>query len=211
MRTFSAFNREFEYYPELGERAVEIPLALEVYKRVYPANIIEVGYVLARQISERKLFPHHKPYRVIDLYDASPECENIDAGWVDYRGAFVISISTFEHFDLPDYGNPITGGNRGVDCLAKIIVDSSGYFITWPLSYNHLFDSEVMRLGIDVLMLKQSNGPTNEEPNVLPQWEQLTSPNWAAEYAKPFHYGNVVAVISNVPWILNHEIVHRSA
>lgn len=211
MRRFKAFNLEFDYYPELGERTVEIPIALEVYKQVYPAPITEVGYVLARQIKDRNLFPDRYLHRVVDLFDTNPVCENIDAGTVDYAGVFVISISTLEHFDMPDHGNTDTGRNRGVECLIKILKESSGYFITWPLGYNPVFDADVMNLGVDVFMLGQSNGPTNESPRVVPEWDQLPTPNWMIQYAKPFHYGNAVGIISNVPWIMNHEIIHNCA
>jgi hypothetical protein len=209
MRIFKAFNREFEYYPELGERTVEIPLAFEVYGRVYPAKIIEVGYVLARQMVHRRLFPERKLHRVIDLFDLDPRCENIDAGLVDYTGAFVISISTLEHFDMADHGNLDTGRNRGVECLLKILKESAGYFITWPLGYNRAFDASVKELGVPVAMLRQVSGPTNETPDVLPEWVLLPKPDWSIQYSKPFHYGNGVAIISNVPCILNHEIIHR--
>ena len=210
MRTFKAFNHEFEYYPELGERTVEIPIALEVYSRSNPDNLIEVGYVLSRQIKDRHL-AYALPNRIVDLFDTTPECENIDAGVVDYTGSFVLSISTLEHFDMPDYGNKDTARNRGVDCLIKMLKESSGYFITWPIGYNSKFDSDVMGLGVDVFMLHQVKGPTNNTPDVLPEWEQLPTPNWSIKYASPFHYGNAVAIISNVPWVMNHEIIHRCA
>lgn len=208
MRAFRAFNREFEYYPELGERTVEIPIAIEVYRH-RPSPAIEIGYVLKRQMNDRRIFPDNHYHRVIDLFDTHPDCENIDAGAVDYTGYFVISISTLEHFDMPDHGNTDTERNRGVECLLKILKESSGYFLTWPLGYNTKFDSGVMNLGVDVFMLRQSNGPTNTTPNILPEWEQLPTPNWSIKYGSPFHYGNAVAIISNVPWMLNHEIIHR--
>lgn len=211
MRTFKAFNQEFEYYPELGERTVEIPIALEVYRRIYPSKFLEVGYVLGRQINDRHLFPDRKLHRVIDLYETHPACDNIDAGAVNYSGYFVMSISTLEHMDMPDHGNTDTGRNRGVQCMVKILKESSGYFITWPLGYNKAFDSDMMNLGVDVFMLYQNKGPTNQNPDILPEWELLPTPNWTIQYGYPFHYGNSVAIVTNVPWIMNHEIIHRCA
>ena len=210
LRTFKAFNRDFEYYPELGERTVEIPIALAAYSGINQDNVIEVGYVMARQIKDRHL-AHALPNRIVDLFDTTPECENIDAGLVDYTGAFVLSISTLEHMDMPDYGNTDTGRNRGVKCLIKMLNESAGYFITWPLGYNKHFDAGVMSLGVDVFMLHQNKGPTNSDPHVLPEWEQLPTPNWSIQYGSPFHYGNAVGIISNVPWIMNHEIIHHCA
>lgn len=208
MRQFEAFNHTFEYYQELGERTVEIPLAMAVYTGFSPSDTIEVGYVLSRQINDRKLSVP-KPSRIIDLFETHPDCVKVDAGTVFYFGSFVISISTLEHFDMPDHGNIDTGRNRGVDCLLKILKESSGYFITWPLGYNKKFDQGVRDLGIPVFMLNQIYGPTNATPDVLPVWAQLERPDWSIQYGAPFHYGNAVAIVTNVPWIMNHEIIHR--
>lgn len=210
MRTFTAFNREFEYYPELGERTVEIPLAFAVCSGWANVSIIEVGYVVSRQIDDRKLFKP-RPDRVIDLFDSSSKCEHVDAGTVYYSGSCVISISTLEHFDMPDHGNTDVGGHRGRDCLLKILKESTGYFITWPLGYNKNFDTDVREAGVEVFMMGQINGPTNEAPDVKPEWIQMQLNNWDIEYGKPFHYGNCIAIVTNVPWIMNHEIIHRCA
>jgi len=196
MRTFTAFNRQYEYFPELGERTIEIPIALDVYKRIYPKKIIEVGYVLARQIAERKLFPRNKAHRVIDLFDPSPQCENMDGCLADYREAFVFSISTLEHFDMPDYGNEKSGGNKGMQCLERIMSQASGYFITLPVGYNKAMDAAVRSLGVSLAMFKEVSGPTNEFPDEPPIWRQLEEPDWSVEYGKPFHYANGIVVIS---------------
>lgn len=211
MRTFQAFNREFEYYAELGERCVEIPIALEVCLSIQPDDMVEVGYVVARQITDRKLIPSRKSHAVIDLFDPHPDCQHEDAGKMRYDGLFVLSISTLEHFDMPDHGNTEVGGHRGRDCLLKILKESTGYFITWPLGYNKKFDRDVRETGVEVYMLGQINGPTNEHPDVLPEWVEMQLNNWTIEYGKPFHYGNCVAIVTNVPWIMNHEIIRRGA
>lgn len=194
-RTFKAFGCEFEYKNDIGERVVELPLAAEVLKVWNSDNVIEIGSTM---ICHEDWLGEKVKHRVIDLFDVRDGVENIDACDVDYRGKKVLSISTLEHFDMPDHGNTETGGNRGVACLARILKESESHFITLPLGYNAAMDDGVRNLSIDASMLKQVLGPTNESPDTLQEWAQLNRVDWATRYNKPFHYANGILIISNL-------------
>jgi hypothetical protein len=201
MRTFEAFGRKLEYFAGLGERTIEVPMAIEALKAFNPLKTIEVGAVMPYNLTA---FPDGKVHhRVIDKFD--PTCEQIDGCDFDYHGWDVLSVSTLEHFDVGDHGNTEINGIKGPECLEKIIKESSRYFITIPLGYNKPMDRYVQHSGHRCWLFKQAAGPTNAIPDTKPVWIEAKNPSqvdWETEYASPFHYANAVVVLTNIPWIM---------
>lgn len=195
--SFVAFGKSLKYKSDLGERMVELPLALQATKEWGTGNYIEVGWVT----------PMHKGYwperdhRVIDLFEPDPGAEHSDACGVDYSGKNVLCVSTLEHFDLPDYGNTVVGGSKGKECLQKIMREGNQWFITLPIGYNLVFDAWLHKSGIRLYPFRQY------EPR---RWVQVHdgSVRWDSRFSHPYDYSNEIVVISNQPWVTTYASVH---
>lgn len=208
MRTFQAFGREFEYKPDIGERVIEIPIAVEILSHWNSQDVIEVG---SNMVCHEHMLPNGVQHRVVDLFDKRPKVENLDACDIDYTGKNVLCVSTLEHFDMPEYGNTVVGGTKGQDCFLKIVGQSNEFFITLPIGHNLKLDQWLQPLlqtdwwKTHSWTFKQVNGPTASNINVLSVWEQQVEIDWLAQYNQPFKYANVIVALSNIPWIVSHE------
>lgn len=131
MDTFTYKDKEYKYFDHSynktmkNERSIEIPIALEFYKKFKPSQILEVGNVL----SYYGIKPKHS---CIDLNEGP-----IKKDWLDSKLVIsinldtAISISTIEHMSNP------------VNALKRIIYNSKNYLITFPLSYNSRLDEYI--------------------------------------------------------------------
>lgn len=147
MNTFKYRDKEYKYFDHSynktmkNERSIEIPIALEFYKKFKPSQILEVGNVL----SYYGIKPKHS---CIDLKEGP-----IKKDWLEYNVEYykydaIISISTIEHM-----ANPVIA-------LEKIKFICNNYLITFPLAYNSRLDDYVISMNFSELtiMLKCTDG-----------------------------------------------------
>ena len=143
MGKFVFNNKEYEYYPNISERAVEIPIAMEYLQRYAEDDILEVGNVLFFWKSEY-FIGKSKRHIVVDKNEVSgfPEVLNIDI--MDYKPdrkfGLIICISTLEHIG---WDCKIRNSPKCYSALLKMesLLDSGGIlFLTFPVRYNNYLD-----------------------------------------------------------------------
>lgn len=128
--TFKYKDKEYKYFDHSynktmkNERSIEIPIAIEFYKKFKPSQILEVGNVL----SYYGIKPKHS---CIDLNEGPIKKDWLDYEWNDKYDT-IISISTIEHMSSP------------VMALKKIIYNYENYLITFPLAYNSILDDYII-------------------------------------------------------------------
>lgn len=194
MDTFSLFWERLPYLqqsrperdrvPHIGERTIEIPIARLWLDRIFAADsprIVEVGAVMP--------YYGQAPWAVIDPYDPHPACERIDALDYDYRGKYVLSISTIEHIGMVEYGNTVRDDKKAARCFERIVQQSAGYLISWPIGHNAELDAYARDSAYPRFMYRQCS-PDN-------RWEQVAE-RWDFEYGAPYKYGNGVVFFASL-------------
>ncbi|UGS38735.1 class I SAM-dependent methyltransferase [Capillimicrobium parvum] len=116
----------------LNERAVELPLALEVMRR--GGRILEVGNVLAHY--------GELGHEVVDRYERAPGVRNIDVLSLEPGREWdrVVSISTVEHVGVDDEPRDPTRAVDAVRLLAGRVAAGGDLLITVPVGYNPVLD-----------------------------------------------------------------------
>lgn len=114
------------------ERAVEIPLAFN-YLDWIAGDVVEIGAVTC----------YYRPasHIVIDPVDAYATKKALSQDCT-FKNLNVLSISTIEHLGFGDYVPEINYG-LAFNELYRIVMESKTCFITWPIGYNKIFDSQV--------------------------------------------------------------------
>lgn len=123
------------HYTWLNERAVEVPLALDVLGRRPGASVLEIGNVLS----------HYVPvdHTVVDKYETAPGVLNQDVADLDLGRRFdlVLAISTLEHVgldeDVLDEDKPV----RAVQRLRDHVAPGGLLWVTHPVGYNPALDA----------------------------------------------------------------------
>jgi hypothetical protein len=117
----------------MTERAVELPLADCWLETVDATRVIEIGAVT----------PYYWPRRVpcvVDPYDRHPlvtmKASLFD---VDLSAGSVLSVSTFEHIGIGDYGLPVDS-TLAEKAFRKVFKESQSFLITVPVGYNETLD-----------------------------------------------------------------------
>lgn len=123
----------------MTERSVELALA-DLYLNKYEReSMVEIGATT----------PYYWPHRIktiVDPTDRHPLVSNRESFTeFDLEGRHVLSISTFEHIGLPDYGMPLdeTLQKNSVDSL---IENSGDFLVSIPGGYNPKLDALVFKL-----------------------------------------------------------------
>lgn len=133
-------HRHNVFHPpfRMTERSVELALADQFLSQYGRGEVIEVGAVT----------PYYWPHRVAEVFDPADKHELVTGHctWdeVDPRGRAVLSISTFEHIGLPDYGLPPDTAASG-QAVDKLVDCSSDFLVTFPGGYNPSLDDWVMQ------------------------------------------------------------------
>lgn len=192
MKQFEFGSKKYEYRRDdlqcqLGERCVEVPIALDILRQFKGRNIIEVGNVLRKYDSSLD-------HLVIDRHEKG-DCLNVDV--VTYepeqKPDLIISISTVEHigYDMGEEDNP----DKLIQFFewANRVLPVGGEFIfTFPIGYNPFLDAIVKdkdKLGTMYFTRKQAMRRVSDD-NL---WEQSIV-DWNAKYGFPFEYGNLVFI-----------------
>jgi hypothetical protein len=121
----------------MTERSIELALADDFISQYEYGEVAEVGAVT----------PYYWPNRVktvIDPYDKHQLVTHKE-DWLlhknDYRS--IVSISTFEHIGLADYGLDLNLQNNA-KAIEKLINSHSDFLVTWPGGYNKFLDENVI-------------------------------------------------------------------
>jgi hypothetical protein len=171
-----------------NERTVEVPLG-RAFLRHYD-HVVEVGAVM----------PYYGAidHVTIDLFDSWIGCVRADAETKNYHGQNVLSISTVEHLGAPEwsYGEIVRDDSKPVRFLDKLINSADHYLVTWALGQHKQLDIWAMRI-CKLYYLKRVN-----QANEWREVGHLAIEHWAAQYGRPYPFGNVVAVLTdNLDWL----------
>lgn len=139
--TFTSFAHRFNCgWPDHAwctERTVELAIADRWLDMVRPADVTEVGAVT----------PYYWPRRVEDVVDPTDPHPQVNRRKsifdISLVGRAVISISTFEHIGIGDYGLP-KSDNLATSALQKLFAESSTFLVTFANRYNAALDEYVM-------------------------------------------------------------------
>jgi hypothetical protein len=121
----------------MTERSVELALAdawlQQIERRAEPQDVWEIGAVT----------PYYWPKRVpnvVDPYDSHPFA-NIRQSLFDISltGRSVLSISTFEHIGVAEYGQQERPG-LAIAAIEKLFLEASSFMVTVPIGYNQSLD-----------------------------------------------------------------------
>lgn len=137
-KTFTLNGRVYRYAVHLAnatfrvERAVEIPIALEMFP--WTGNVLEIGNVL----SQYSPLQHD----IMDKYEKGDGVQNIDV--VDYnpnkRYDLIVSISTLEHVGWDETPREPEKLLIAVKALKALLTDKGKMLVTVPLGYNEFLD-----------------------------------------------------------------------
>jgi len=176
-----------------GERAVEIPMVMEMVRKYQGKNILEVGNVLSHHVR----FEHD----VLDKYEIGKGAINADV--VDFKSEkkydLIVSISTLEHVGWDEKPREDLKIPRAIENLKALISPSGTIIITLPLGYNSNLDKllkdEIIRFSNRYLLLRISKGNEWKEAS----WEDLQG----AKYNTPFPFANglLIGIIEVKPSI----------
>ncbi len=138
-KTYRYFDTERTWY---NERAVEIPIVMEMVRMYEGTNILEIGNVLSNYFS----FEHD----ILDKYEIAKGVINEDV--VDFesekRYDLIVSISTLEHVGWDEKPRDNMKIPRAIENLKTLIASRDGtIIITVPLGYNSTLD-KLLREGI---------------------------------------------------------------
>jgi len=177
-------GKEYHYFDTIktwhGERAVEIPIVLEMVKKYKGMNILEIGNVLSHHVR----FEHD----VLDKYEIAKGVINKDV--VDFKSDkkydLIVSVSTIEHVGWDEKPRDNMKIPRVIENLKTLTTSHGTIIITLPLGYNSALD-KLLKEGV-ISFSKQyyinriSKG--NEWKEAL--WEDVHD----AKYNTPFPFAN---------------------
>jgi glycosyltransferase involved in cell wall biosynthesis len=137
-KTYHYFDTGRTWY---NERAVEIPIAMEMVRRYEGTNILEIGNVLSNYYK----FEHD----ILDKYEIAKGVINEDV--VDFesdkRYDLIVSVSTLEHVGWDEKPHDNMKILRAIENLKTLTSPSGTIIVTIPLGYNYNLD-KVLRDGI---------------------------------------------------------------
>ncbi len=181
-KSFTVNGKKYPYFIRqrnttwINERAVEIPLVMDIIQQYSPSSVLEVGAVLT----------HYFPYLpirwdILDKFEKGNEIINADAA--EYISPFkydlVVSVSTLEHVGQDDDVKDQKKIFQAFENIQKNCLKKSGTFVvTIPLGYHPAFDQALFESKLkfdETYFLQRSRGL---------HWKQITK-----EQAKGAKYG----------------------
>ncbi len=178
-KTFTLDGRVYRYAVHLAnvtfrvERAVEIPIALEMFPWV--GNVLEIGNVL----SQYSPLQHD----IVDKYEKGDGVQNIDV--VDYnptkRYDLIVSISTLEHVGWDEVPKEPEKLLIAIKTMKDLLTDKGKMLVTVPLGYNEFLDQCIYdgRLGFSRTLFMARTSHMND-------WKQT-----GFEEASAHKYGEI--------------------
>jgi hypothetical protein len=188
MKQFRYNGKSYEYRRDdlqcqLGERCIEVPIAIDILSQFKYGNIIEVGNVLQKYINSH--------LTVIDKYDTNDGCINLDV--LEYipqeKPDLIISISTIEHigFDMGESNDP-SKIPKFFEWVGKVLPIGGELFFTFPIGYNPTLDAFVQ----DNIWNMHSFGAMKRISQTN-EWQECDL-DWSSKYGEPYEYGNMVFI-----------------
>ena len=177
-----------------GERAVEIPIVMEMVGKYQGKNILEIGNVLSHHIK----FEHD----ILDKYEIAKGVINEDV--TDFKSEkkydLIVSISTLEHVGWDEKPRDDLKIPRAIENLKTLITSRGGtIIITLPLGYNSALD-QLLKDGI-IRFSKQCNLVRISKGNEWKEasWEDVQG----AKYNMPLPFANglLIGIITVEPTV----------
>lgn len=190
-KTYRYFDTVKTWY---NERAIEIPIVMEMVRKYQGTNILEIGNVLSNHVR----FEHD----ILDKYEIAKGIINEDV--VDFRPEkkydLIVSISTLEHVGWDEKPRDNMKIPRAIENMKALITSRGGMIIiTLPLGYNSALD-ELLKDGIILFskqyhLLRISKGNEWKEAS----WEDVQ----VAKYNTPLPFANglLIGIITVKPSI----------
>ncbi len=166
----------------MHERAVEIPIVLEVVRRARGQSILEVGNVLS----------HYFPltHDILDRYEVAPGVINEDV--VDFAPPegydLIISISTLEHMGWDEDPRDDTKVLRAIENLKSCTTQQGRLLVTLPIGYNPILDRLLhaeIRFEKVAYLLR-----LGELERVEADWEDVRN----VRYGSPLPFANAIVI-----------------
>jgi hypothetical protein len=186
---FTFDGREYPYFVHryrltwTNERAVEIPIALQLLAEHPPGDVLEVGNVLSHYVETS--------HRVVDKYDDAPHVENLDVLDIPCspRYRLVLSVSTLEHVGWDELPRDDGKAARAVEHLRSCVAPGGRLVFTVPLGYNPVFDRLLAegRMGLSRVTCVERVGDLDWRQV---SWESRTR----TQYGSPLPFANTIAV-----------------
>ena len=196
--TFLVLGKSYRYFDTVktwhGERAVEIPIVMEMVRKYQGKNILEIGNVLSHHVR----FEHD----ILDKYEIAKGILNEDV--VDFRPDkrydLIVSISTLEHVGWDEKPRDNMKILRAIENMKALITPRGGMIIvTLPLGYNSALDKllkdGIIRFSKQYHLVRTSKGNEWKETS----WEDLQ----VAKYNTPLPFANglLIGIITVKPSI----------
>jgi hypothetical protein len=148
---FSFSNNTYSYYIHkhnvtfYNERAVELPIIIELCKKHKSEDILEVGNVLSHYIQGT--------HKIIDKFEKGDNIENADACYYQPNKTYklIVSISTLEHIGWDDEPIKPDLAIDAINNLIGLLSDDGTLVVTIPIGYNSFLDDKISKntLGFD--------------------------------------------------------------
>jgi len=196
--TVLVLGKAYRYFDTVktwhGERAVEIPIVMEMVRKYQGTNILEIGNVLSNHVR----FEHD----ILDKYEIAKGIMNEDV--VDFRPEkrydLVVSISTLEHVGWDEKPRDNMKIPRAIENMKALITSRGGMIIiTLPLGYNSALDKllkdGIIRFSKQYHLVRISKGNEWKESS----WEDVQ----VAKYNTPLPFANglLIGIITVKPSI----------
>ena len=188
-KTFNFSGKKYNYFIHkhnatfYNERAVELPIILEMYKKYDSNDILEVGDVLSHYIE-----PKHK---VIDKFEKGPHIETVDAIYYNpgRKYQLIVSVSTIEHIGWDDDPFKPELVLEAIKNLVSLLSENGMLIVTAPIGYNEFLDENIVN---NKLGFKEQRFLKRDKNN---EWVETTLEfSMGKKYGKPFPSANALYV-----------------
>jgi len=188
--TFEFHGKKYNYFNHLynatwrNERAVEVPIIMDIINGNPDKEILELGNVLSHYYS----FKHD----ILDKYDRHKKVIKQDI--VNFRTAkkydLIVSISTIEHIGWDEDPRDETKIEKTIEVLKNCLSPGGTIVITFPQGYNFRLD-ELDRN--DKLQFSEKYCLTQTSKNNI--WKEIPwSKDCKKEFGKPYNNANALII-----------------
>jgi hypothetical protein len=180
-KAYRYFDTDKTWY---NERAVEIPIIMELVRKYLGKNILEIGNVLSHHIR----FEHD----IIDKYEIAKGVTNADV--VDFKSEkkydLIVSISTLEHVGWDEKPRDDMKIPRAIENLKTLASRGGTIIVTLPLGYNTALDQllkdGIIRFSKQYHLVRISKGNEWKEAS----WDDVQD----ARYNAPLPFANALLI-----------------
>jgi hypothetical protein len=183
--TILVLGKTYRYFDTVktwhGERAIEIPIVMEMVGMYQGKNILEIGNVLSHHVR----FEHD----ILDKYEIANGVINKDVAEFKSEKKYdlIISISTLEHVGWDEKPRDDMKIPLAIQNMRTLISSRGGIImITIPMGYNHTLDKllkdGIIRFSKQYHLIRISKGNEWREAS----WEEVQF----AKYNTPMPFAN---------------------